>query len=101
MSEIVFIPGGGSARSARSARSGAAAARHVRRWERRLFLGAHPLAYPLFVGLGKAGPAVRVPGVGVVVNSPELARQVLTDGERFVKNGPGSSGALWPPVLGP
>jgi cytochrome P450 len=42
-----------------------------------------------------------VPGVGVVVNSAAAAREVLSDGDRFVKNGPGSSGALWTPVLGP
>jgi cytochrome P450 len=76
-------------------------ARTARRWERRLYLGAHPLTYPLFAGLGHLGPAVRLPGVGVVVNSASLARDVLCDTERFVKNGPGSSGALWTPVLGP
>jgi cytochrome P450 len=43
---------------------------------------------------------VRLPGVGVLVADPGAARRVLTDTESFVKNGPGSSGALWTPVLG-
>lgn len=36
-----------------------------------------------------------------MVNDAALAREVLLDGERFGKDGPGSSGALWTPVLGP
>ena len=76
-------------------------ARLARHWERRLYSGAHPVAYPLLTAVGKCGPAVRVPGVGVVVNSPSPAKEVLCDTARFVKNGPGSSGALWTPVLGP
>lgn len=81
--------------------SGGDGARLARRWERRLLFGAHPVAFPLLAGIGNLGPAVRVPGVGVVVNSAALAREVLGDTGRFVKNGPGSSGALWTPVLGP
>ncbi|MFD8705373.1 cytochrome P450 [Kitasatospora sp. NPDC059648] len=70
-------------------------------WERRVQLAAHPLAYPFITVVARRGPAVRVPGVGVVVGDPELARQVLLDHEGFRKDGPGSSGALWTPVLGP
>ncbi|MBA9007415.1 cytochrome P450 [Thermomonospora cellulosilytica] len=70
-------------------------------WERRLYLAAHPFAYPLLRGLARCGPAVRVPGVGVVVNDAALARRVLLDGETFRKDGPGSPGELWTPVLGP
>lgn len=70
-------------------------------WERRLYLAAHPLAYPLLRGLARCGPIVRVPGVGVVVNDAALAREVLMDGETFRKDGPGSPGDLWTPVLGP
>ncbi|MFI6448877.1 cytochrome P450 [Kitasatospora sp. NPDC050543] len=70
-------------------------------WERRVQLAAHPLAYPFITAVARRGPVVRVPGVGVVVSDPELARQVLLDHERFRKDGPGSSGALWTPVLGP
>jgi cytochrome P450 len=42
----------------------------------------------------------RVPGVGVLVADPVAARRVLSDAEHFAKQGPGSSGALWTPVLG-
>jgi cytochrome P450 len=42
----------------------------------------------------------RVPGVGLLVADPEAARRVLSDAEHFAKQGPGSSGALWTPVLG-
>jgi cytochrome P450 len=70
-------------------------------WERRLYLSAHPFAYPLLRGLARLGPVVRVPGVGVVVNDAARAREVLMDGETFRKDGPGSPGELWTPVLGP
>ncbi len=70
-------------------------------WERRLYLAAHPFAYPLLRGLVRVGPVVKVPGVGVVVNDAALARDVLMDGETFRKDGPGSPGDLWTPVLGP
>ena len=71
------------------------------RRERRLLLAAHPAAYPLLAAIGQLGPVVRVPGLGVIVNDPSAARDVLLDTERFAKNGPGSSGDLWTPVLGP
>ncbi|NDU72838.1 cytochrome P450 [Actinomadura sp. DSM 109109] len=70
-------------------------------WEKRLYLTAHPVAYPLLRGVARRGPVVRVPGVGVVVNDAALARDVLMDGETFRKDGPGSPGELWTPVLGP
>ncbi|MFC7728617.1 hypothetical protein [Actinomadura keratinilytica] len=70
-------------------------------WERRLYMAAHPFAYPLLRALARRGPVVRVPGVGVVVNDARLARDVLMDGETFRKDGPGSPGDLWTPVLGP
>ncbi|GIH98151.1 cytochrome P450 [Planobispora takensis] len=68
--------------------------------EARLYLAAHPFAYPLMRLLARFGPVVRVPGLGVVVNDAAVARAVLTD-ERFGKDGPGSPGDLWTPVLGP
>ncbi|WP_326826508.1 cytochrome P450 [Streptosporangium sp. NBC_01756] len=68
--------------------------------EARLQLAAHPFAYPLMRLLARLGPVVRVPGLGVVVNDAATARAVLTD-ERFRKDGPGSPGDLWTPVLGP
>ncbi|MFG1680591.1 cytochrome P450 [Nonomuraea sp. NPDC049269] len=66
----------------------------------RLYLAAHPFAYPLMRLLARLGAVVRVPGLGVVVNDAALARRVLMDG-RFRKDGPGSPGDLWTPVLGP
>ncbi|MFF4238169.1 cytochrome P450 [Actinomadura geliboluensis] len=70
-------------------------------WEERLYLAAHPVAYPLLRGVARRGAVVRVPGVGVVVNDAAAAREVLMDGETFRKDGPGSPGDLWTPVLGP
>ena len=70
-------------------------------WEERLYLAAHPVAYPLLRAVARRGPVVRVPGVGVVVNDAAAAREVLMDGETFRKDGPGSPGDLWTPVLGP
>lgn len=70
-------------------------------WEKRLYLSAYPLLYPVMRGLAQMGDAVRVPGVGIVVNSASLARQILMDGETFRKDGPGSPGDLWTPILGP
>ncbi|MFE3450898.1 cytochrome P450 [Nonomuraea sp. NPDC059194] len=68
--------------------------------ETRLYLAAHPFAYPLVRLLARLGPVVRVPGLGVVVNDAATARRVLMD-PRFRKDGPGSPGELWTPVLGP
>ncbi|GGL00794.1 cytochrome P450 [Sphaerisporangium melleum] len=65
-----------------------------------MYLAAHPVAYPLMRLLARCGPVVRVPGLGVVVNDAATARAVLLD-ERFRKDGPGSPGDLWTPVLGP
>ncbi|MBW0119651.1 cytochrome P450, partial [Pseudonocardia abyssalis] len=71
------------------------------RWERRVQLGAHPVAYPLVRGLARIAPVVRVPRVGVVVSDAAIARAVLTDTTSFTKTGPGSPAALWTPVVGP
>lgn len=84
-------------RPARGAAVDAAAMRH----ERRVQLAAHPFAYPLLRAVARCGPVVRVPGVGVVVNDAAIARAVLLDGETFRKDGPGSPGELWTPILGP
>jgi cytochrome P450 len=71
------------------------------RWERRIQLAAHPLAYPLVRGLARVGPVVRVPGIGIVVSDAAIARAVLTDTDTFSKAAPGSPADLWTPVLGP
>ncbi|MCX6466840.1 MAG: hypothetical protein NTW05_25115, partial [Pseudonocardiales bacterium] len=70
-------------------------------WERRVQLGAHPVAYPLVRSLARVGPVVRVPRVGVVVSDAALVRRVLLDTDAFTKTGPGSPAALWTPVVGP
>jgi len=70
-------------------------------WERRVQLGAHPLAYPLVRACARVGPVVRVPRVGVVVSDAALARAVLVDTVAFAKTGSGSPAALWTPVVGP
>lgn len=59
---------------------------------------AHPVMFPLLERLH--APAMRVPGVGVLVQDTALVREALTDTERFTKNGPGASSELWTPVLG-
>ncbi|MET9002029.1 cytochrome P450 [Amycolatopsis sp. NPDC004169] len=68
--------------------------------ELRLQLAAHPLAYPVVRVLGRLGPAVRVPGLGVVVNEASAAREVLTDTATF-RSGGGTEADLWTPVFGP
>ncbi|TQM62658.1 cytochrome P450 [Humibacillus xanthopallidus] len=70
------------------------------RWESRLIRSAHPVVARV-VDLAVARRQVtRVPGVGLLVADPEAARRVLSDTAHFAKQGPGSSGALWTPVLG-
>jgi cytochrome P450 len=70
-------------------------------WERRVQLGAHPFAYPFVRALARIGPAVRVPGLAVVVSDASVAHAVLGDQTTFTKTGPGSPAELWTPVLGP
>ncbi|MDQ7808784.1 cytochrome P450 [Amycolatopsis sp. A133] len=67
--------------------------------ELRLQLAAHPLAYPVVRVLGRLGPVVRVPGLGVVVNEAAAAREVLTDTGTF-RSGGGTEADLWTPVFG-
>ncbi|MEU9376947.1 cytochrome P450 [Streptomyces sp. NPDC048255] len=71
------------------------------RWERRVQTAAHPVAYRLLNAARARGPVVRVPRVGVVVADARLAREVLTDPERYTQTGPGAAGGLWSAVLGP
>jgi cytochrome P450 len=70
------------------------------RWESRLVRSAHPVVARVVDAAVSGRAVVRLPGVGVLVADASAARRVLTDTESFVKNGPGSSGALWTPVLG-
>lgn len=70
-------------------------------WEERIQRAAHPLVYPAIRSLRRFGPALRVPGLGIVVSDASVAREVLLDTEHFRKVGPGSPSDLWTPVLGP
>jgi cytochrome P450 len=73
---------------------------HALRWERRVHMASHPLAYPLAWMLRRLGPALRVPGIGHIVSDPAIARAVLLDNDGFTKNGPGSAGELITQVMG-
>jgi cytochrome P450 len=66
-----------------------------------LCFAAHPLAWSAASAARRAGPVVRVPGVGLLISDAEVARQVLLQDEVFTKGGPGSLSAVIAPVLGP
>ena len=70
------------------------------RWESRLIRSAHPVVARVVDVAVARRPVVRMPGVGLLVADPVAVRRVLSDTEHFAKQGPGSSGALWTPVLG-
>ena len=60
----------------------------VLRHEERVQRGAHPFAYPALRAL-RNRPAVRVPGLGVVVSDAATAREVLMKIRGFNKKHPG------------
>lgn len=70
------------------------------RSEARLLRAAHPVVASVVDRLLARRRSVRVPGLGVLLADPVAVRHVLADGDHFAKSGPGSSGALWTPVLG-
>ncbi|MDF1505561.1 hypothetical protein PYV61_21595, partial [Roseisolibacter sp. H3M3-2] len=78
-------------------RGGAAAAWH----DARVNAAAHPLGWPLTRLLRRAGPAARVPGLGLVVSGAALCHEVLTRDRDFAKNGPGSFAGTMTRFLGP
>jgi len=69
------------------------------RWEERVMLAAHPLAYPAL--RAARGPVLRVPGLGILVRDAALLRSTLLNTASFTKTGPGSPADLWTDVLGP
>jgi len=71
-----------------------------RQHEFRVQVAAHPIAYPVLRGLRRFGPAVRVRGLGVVVNDAGTARRLMVDGASFHRGG-GSAADLWTAVFGP
>lgn len=74
--------------------------RRAARNDRRLFLAAHPLAYAM-TRIVRRRPVVRIPRVGVLVNDPSLMREVVGDGERYIKNGRRGASPLLTRALGP
>ena len=60
----------------------------------------HPVALAFAEATRRFGDVVDVPGVGRVVNSPDVAREILLDGRNFSKTGPGSFGAVVTQVMG-
>ncbi len=67
----------------------------------RVNLAAHPFAWPAARALRNLGAVVRVPGVGVVVNSALVAHDVLSQDRTFVKQGPGSIAEAFTEAFGP
>ncbi len=65
-----------------------------------IYLRSHPVAFGFAEATRKLGDVVDVPGVGRVVNRPELAREILLDEQHFSKSGPGSFGVLITQVMG-
>ena len=65
-----------------------------------LYLASHPLIWPLALASSR-WPILRLPGIGVVVNDPALAKAILQRDREFTKTGPGSMGPLYDQVLGP
>ncbi len=78
-----------------------ASGRRIAWQDMRVNLAAHPFAWPAARALRNLGAVVRVPGVGVVVNSALLAHEVLSQDRTFVKQGPGSIADAFTRAFGP
>jgi cytochrome P450 len=68
--------------------------------ETMVYLASHPFAFGFAEATRRMGDVVRIPGLGWVVNRPEVAREILLDHEHFSKSGPGSFGVLITQVMG-
>jgi cytochrome P450 len=66
-----------------------------------IYAVSHPLPFAFAEVVRRFGDAVDVPGIGLVINEPQLARSILLDTEHFNKNGPGSMGVPITQVMGP
>lgn len=73
----------------------------ARRNERLVYLASHPIPVALGELAATIGPVVRVPGIGAFVTDVEVAREVLSNPDRFSKTGPGAVGAILTEVMGP
>ena len=70
-------------------------------WHELLVYAAdHLPALLLAEGVRHLGAVVYVPGLGYLVNDPELAKAILEDSEAFTKTGPGSMGSMITQVVG-
>jgi cytochrome P450 len=76
-------------------------AKYATREDRRVVFRSHGVGYAALKLISRAGPVVRVPGVGVVVSDAQTIRDILLDSGHFSKVGPGGSSELWSPVIGP
>lgn len=66
-----------------------------------LNLAAHPLLWGIARLGRRIGPIWRVPGLGIIVNDAECAREILQRDDDFVKNGPDSFAQAFTAGLGP
>jgi cytochrome P450 len=70
-------------------------------WHELLVYAADHLPALLLVeAVRHLGAVVYVPGVGYMVNDPELGKAILEDSDAFTKTGPGSMGSMITQVLG-
>jgi len=70
-------------------------------WHELLVYAADHLPALLLVeAVRQLGAVVYVPGVGYLVNDPEMGKAILEDSRTFTKTGPGSMGSMITQVLG-
>jgi cytochrome P450 len=68
--------------------------------ELRVYAANHLPAFLLVEGVRHLGAVVYLPGVGYLVNDPEVGRAVLEDSDAFTKTGPGNMGSMITQVVG-
>lgn len=68
------------------------------RADARVIRAAHPFVASMLEAVRR--PVMRLPRIGLLVQQTDLVREVMSDTDRFTKNGPGASSDLWTPVLG-
>ena len=68
------------------------------RADARVVRAAHPFVASMLEAVRR--PVMRLPRIGLLVQQTDLVREVMSDTDRFTKNGPGASSDLWTPVLG-
>jgi cytochrome P450 len=68
--------------------------------ELRVYAADHLPALLLVEGVRQLGAVVYLPGVGYLVNDPELGKAILEDSDAFTKTGPGSMGSMITQVVG-